>query len=421
MRRPTVRQCAILVGGLGTRLGAITAATPKPLLPCGDRPFLAWLIRDLLRFGVEEFVLLSGYLSEQVEEAAEAIARALPRPARITVSTEPAPAGTGGALWHARDRLEDRFLLCNGDSFFDVNLSNLLAASAADPDGVLGRIVLRRLEDASRFGVVELHGDRVSAFRERPLPGAGGLINAGIYLLDRRILGELCPDCSLERDVMPKLAASGALRGATGEGYFRDIGIPEDLARARTELPRQLRRPALMLDRDGVINVDYGWVGTRERFDWMPGAKEAIRLATSAGWHVFVVTNQSGVARGLYDEATLRALHDWMTDEVRLAGGTIDDLRYCPYHEDAPLPAYRRASDWRKPAPGMILDLIRAWELNPARCVMVGDHARDMQAAAAAGIGGRLFPGGDLSEFIRPILAAPPAADTVPPLQAVLS
>ena len=87
-----------------------------------------------------------------------------------------------------------------------------------------------------------------------------------------------------------------------------------------------------------MINVDHGHVGTRDRFDWMPGALEGIALATSRGWRVFVVTNQSGVARGLYTETELRALHDWMIREIAAAGGVVDDIRYCPYHPDAVIP-----------------------------------------------------------------------------------
>ena len=396
----------MLVGGLGTRLGAVTADTPKPILPCGDRPFLAWLLREFVRFGVSEFLLLTGHLSARIEESLQAIAGRLPVDARIAISEEPLRAGTGGAVFHARDRLDERFLLCNGDSLFDCDLARLLAASAEDGGDVLGRVVLRRMADASRYGVVELDGDRITAFRERPAPGSAGLINGGIYLFDRRMVDGLAPQCSLEGDAMPRLAAQGALRGLPAEGYFRDIGVPEDLARARAELPARLRRRALFLDRDGVINVDHGWVGTRERFEWIPGAIEAIRMATATGWHVFVVTNQSGVARGHYDETAVAALHAWMTDEVRRHGGTIDDIRYCPFHEEAVLPAYRRASDWRKPAPGMILDLMRTWELDPASCVLVGDQPRDLAAARAAGIVGHLFPGGDLASFVGPILRA---------------
>lgn len=413
MNDATVKQAAVLVGGLGSRLGSLTATTPKPLLPCGDRPFLAWLLRELVRFGVTDFLLLTGHLSEQVAAAASSIEASLPREARITISQEPFRAGTGGAVFHARDQLHDRFLLCNGNSLLDCNLANLLAAAARDDAGVTGRMLLRDLPDASRFGVVRLEGDRIVGFRDRPAPGtttpgqvgAGGVINAGIYLFNRRLLEALAPDCSLETDVMPRLAAAGALRGTVADGYFRDIGVPDDFARAQTEIPALLHRRALFLDRDGVLNVDHGHIGTRDRFEWMPGALDAIRLATQAGWHVFVVTNQSGVARGYYDEAAVRDLLDWMADEARRAGGTIDDTRYCPYHEEATVDAYRRAHPWRKPEPGMLLDLIRAWELDPARCVMIGDQPTDIAAAATAGVPAHLFPGGNLLDFVRPILA----------------
>lgn len=398
----TVRQCAILVGGLGTRLGALTAGTPKPLLPCGDRPFLAWLMRELLRFGVEEFVLLTGHLSGEVAARVEALSAMLPKPARIVLSEEPERAGTGGAVFHARDKLDTRFLLCNGDSLFDCNLATLLAGD----DDAVGRMMLRQVDDASRYGVVVLEGEHVRAFRERPAAGTPGVINAGIYVFGRTLIEELAPACSLEADVLPRLAARGALRGVVGDGYFRDIGIPEDYVRAGEEIPRVVHRPALFLDRDGTINVDHGWVGTRERFEWVPGAREAIHCATDAGWHVFVVTNQSGVARGHYDEAAVTSLHEWMTDEVRRAGGTIDDIRYCPFHVDGVVPAYARASDWRKPEPGMLLDLMRAWELDPARCVMIGDQESDMQAARAAGIAARRFAGGDLREFVAAVMTA---------------
>ncbi len=425
IRQATIRQCAILVGGLGTRLGALTAAVPKPLLPIGDRPFLAWLMRELVRFGVEEFVLLTGYLSEQVEAQVQALAALLPRPASIVISVEPERAGTGGAVFHAREKLAERFLLCNGDSLFDCNLSRVLADAAADGPEVVGRIVLRRIEDASRYGVVELDGDRITAFRARPLPAAAdadladvgaastptaGLINAGIYVYDRRLLDELTPKCSLERDVMPRLARTGALRGTVADGYFRDIGVPDDFARAGAEMPRVLHRRALFLDRDGVINVDHGYVASRAAFAWVPGAREAIRAATDAGWHVFVITNQSGIARGLYSEADVHALHAWMIDEIRCAGGTVDDLRFCPFHPEAVVAAYRHAAHpWRKPAPGMLLDLIRAWQIDPAQAVLVGDQDTDLQAAAAAGVSAEKFTGGNLLDVVLPLLRQSPA------------
>jgi D,D-heptose 1,7-bisphosphate phosphatase len=407
MPATTIRQCAVLAGGLGSRLGTLTATYPKPLLMRGGRPFVTWLLRELSRFGVTEFLLLTGHLSEEIERAIPAMQAMLPRRVKISVSREPVRAGTGGAVFHAQEKLRERFLLCNGDSLFDANLSSLLAAAVDDGPEVIGRILLRRLADASRSGVVTLEGDRVTTFQARPgnpAPGTPGIINAGVYAFDRRLVERLRPVCSLEADILPVLAAEGALRGTLTEGYFRDIGTPDDFDRADDELRALRGRRALFLDRDGVINVDHGHVGSRDRFEWMPGALDTIRHATSSGWHVFVVTNQSGVARGLYDQAAVRDLLDWIGDEARHHGGTIDDARYCPFHPDATVPAFRALSDWRKPAPGMLLDLIRAWELDPARCIMIGDQPTDLEAAAAAGIASHLFRGENLLSFGGPIL-----------------
>ena len=405
-RHVTLRQCVLLAGGIATSTAEIIREVPKPILDVGGRPFLFWRMRELQRFGVEEFVILTGHLRAEVEAAITLAADSLPKPAKLVFHEAPLAAGTAGALRAALPLLEARFLLCNGDSAFDANIAPLLASFAADGEDVLARLMLRDLDVASTEGLVQTKGARVTAFTLAADSALPGSTNAGVYAVDRK-LAAICPaQGSLKRDVLPALAGRSALTASHASGFFIDIGIPDDLARARRELPAVLNRPALFLDRDGVLNHDHAYVGTRERWEWTQGAKGAVRLASDHGWHVFVVTNQSGVARGMYTEGDVRALMGWMCEELRAAGGTVDDWRYCPYHPEATVEAYRRESDWRKPGPGMINSLINDWNLTHTLCLMIGDQSTDHQAAVAAGIPGLIFPGGDLAEFVAKAMSA---------------
>src|SRR6266403_4164159 len=205
-----VRQAAILCGGVGSRLGALTVETPKPLLPVDGTPFLDVLLFELGRRGVKRVLLLAGFAAQRILDYAASTPLKTRFDLEIDVSVEPQRAGTGGALWHARQRLDDRFFLLNGDSWFDIPLAGLAARLTADSP-TIGVLALRHVDDTTRFGTVMVAGDRIVEFAERPARPGPGLINGGVYAFRRSLVDRLRERCSLEREVLPALAEAGQL------------------------------------------------------------------------------------------------------------------------------------------------------------------------------------------------------------------
>jgi D-glycero-D-manno-heptose 1,7-bisphosphate phosphatase len=388
-----LRQAVFLVGGLGTRLKDRTKSTPKPLLEVGGRPFIDYLLDEAARHGFTDIVLLAGHLGDQVESLYHGRDW---RGARIRVLREPELLGTGGALRFALPELAPAFLMSNGDSFFDINLRVLTESIA--PGGAV--MALRAAANDTRYGRVKFANGRVRSFHASD-EGLDGPINGGIYCLSRDVVAAM-PEGkhSLEADTFPALAASGNIQGRLFEGYFIDIGVPDDFARAQTEMPRRVRRPAVFFDRDGVLNEDTGYVYRKEDFRWLDGAKEAIRLCNDRGFFAFVVTNQAGVARGLYDEAAIDALHRWIDEELAAVGAHIDAYEFCPHHPDGVIERYRTACRRRKPEPGMLLDLMKAWPIDKRRSFLMGDKQSDINAARTANIRAFSFASGNLRNQI---------------------
>lgn len=161
---------------------------------------------------------------------------------------------------------------------------------------------------------------------------------------------------------------------------------------------------AVFLDRDGTLNVDVAYLYEIEKFQWIPGAKEALKFLVDNGYTLFVVTNQSGVARGYFPEEKVHELHAFIQNELAEVGVKIEKFYYCPHLPDGPIAKYAIECECRKPKPGMILQACQEYDIDKSQSFLIGDGKRDVEAAEAAGIRGYRYTGGSLLDFVKDII-----------------
>ena len=163
---------------------------------------------------------------------------------------------------------------------------------------------------------------------------------------------------------------------------------------------------AVFFDRDGVLNVDKDYLHTIEDFEWIDGAKESIVFLTKNNYTVFVVTNQSGIARGFDTIDDMNKLHEYMAAEIKQAGGNIEKFYFCPHLPGGKIKEFAIECDCRKPKPGLLLQALREYAIDKENSFLIGDKPRDVESAAAAGIKGYLYENGNLLHFVKKILNA---------------
>lgn len=374
------REAIVLAGGFGTRLAHVVPDVCKPMAPVAGRPFLRFVMDQLAVSGVERAVVADGYRREQIEEYFKDFYRGMD----VAYSSEEEPLLTGGAVKQSLSKCQgDWVFVVNGDTWLDVDFDAMEAAADSASEAVQAVVAVKRMHDFDRYGTVDVDaGDTIIAFHEKK-PCAEGLINAGVYLIRRDALDGMPRRFSLESDWFEEVVSGGALRACECVGGFIDIGVPGDYELAQTMLMPLARGWKLaMFDRDGTINVDTGHLFEPEKLELIPETVGLMkRYAADPEYKVVVVTNQAGIAKGLYSEADMRALHRHMEEELERRGARVDTWYFCPHHPD-----YTGECDCRKPAPGMLLAAMRDFDAKPEGCVMHGDKPSDEAAARAAGI-----------------------------------
>lgn len=229
-------QALILAGGEGTRLRPLTSTVPKPVVPLVERPFIAYLLDWLRGHGVDDVVISCGFMASGVRNVLGDGGRF---GIRLRYVDEPEPLGTGGAVKFAESLLDERFLVLNGDVLCDFDLGAQVAEH--ERNGARATLALIRVEDPTGYGLVSLGAaGAVREFLEKPGPDqieGGNLINGGVYVLERDVLGLMTPgvSASIEREVFPALVGDG-LYGFRAEGYWLDIGTPARYLRATFDI-----------------------------------------------------------------------------------------------------------------------------------------------------------------------------------------
>ena len=229
-----VKEAIILAGGFGTRLQGVVKDLPKPMAPVNDRPFLTYILDYLIEYQYNKVILSVGYLHKKIEEYFGNQYKTL----EIDYAVESEPLGTGGGILFAMSKcVTDNVLVINGDTMFKVDL-DAFERFHREKEGLLS-IVLREVEDVSRYGSVVIGNDNLIAlFAEKMASSGRGFINGGVYLINQKLF-EKYPQpqkFSFEKDLMTKFYTQELFYAMPSDGYFIDIGIPEDYARAQEEL-----------------------------------------------------------------------------------------------------------------------------------------------------------------------------------------
>jgi D-glycero-alpha-D-manno-heptose 1-phosphate guanylyltransferase len=378
-------EAIVLAGGLGTRLREAVPDLPKCMAPVAGKPFLSYVIDALRMQGVEYFIFSLGYKAEVIEEYLKEHYPTL----SYAVAIEEEPLGTGGAIQLAIQKAQtDNVLIANGDTLFRIQVKELFAIH--HEKNAECTLALKPMQNFDRYGVVEVDdSNRIISFKEKQ-HYTQGLINGGIYLVNKTALlnRKLPLKFSFEKDYLEAFCKEGKFFGAIQEGYFIDIGIPEDYNKAQSDLkttPLDLKKVdkswTLFLDRDGVINDEI--VGTYvlnwEGFKFSPGVLQALKILSQKVGTIVVISNQRGVGKGLMTEADLSDIHKNLLTEVKSAGGRVDHFFYCTEKENTCFN--------RKPNPGMALQAASQFpQIDLSKTIMLGNKPSDMRFGRAAGI-----------------------------------
>ena len=373
MNRPI--QAVILAGGRGERLRPFTDNMPKPMIEFHGKPFLEYLIEMLRDQGFTRILLLLGYLPKIIQDY---FGDGSPWGVEIEYSVTDVENDTGRRLKLAQNKIDSTFLMLYCDNYWPLRFDEMWEIYKTHK--VMALVTAyRNLDHYTRDNLrIDNNGYVLVYDKSRVTPDLSG-VDIGFMIMNHSVLDLLSEgNVSFEREVYPHLIAQHQLLAYITDHRYYSIGGYDRLPLTEAFLKRS---PTVLLDRDGVLNKKAApshYICSWEDWEWLPGAKDALRLYKENGYRVIVISNQAGIARGSLTEADLNIIHHNMKEEAIEAGGQIDAIYYCPHHWDD-------GCSCRKPKPGMLFQAQRDFSLDLSRTYFLGDDERDGQAAGAAG------------------------------------
>ncbi len=362
----------ILCGGKGSRLKNLTKNIPKPLLKINKTTFLDKIIQKYQRLNFNKIYFLAGFRGEKIRKRYHnKIINSIP----CEVIVEKTPLGTAGCLYLIKNKVKNKFILVNADSYIDYDQIKFLNFNNKK---FIGKILLtKNLNYLENKKLSNLNIKNKVVFLNKK---SGKIMNAGVYLFNKKIFNFIKKKfVSLENEVLPELIKRRKLCGQISKGKFIDIGILKNYNIAKNKFFK--KNEAIFLDRDGVINEDFGYVIKYEDFKWTKGIFEVLRYINKKQKRLFIITNQSGIGRGYYTEKDFLNLHKKIKLILIKKNIYIDDVFYCPHHPKYGLGLYKKNCQCRKPKNLLLKKAISNWNIDKNKSFMIGDQVSDMICA----------------------------------------
>ena len=366
----------LLAGGRGKRISRYTKKKQKVLLKFKKKEFIQYLINFFSKYNFNKIYILTGYKSYQFKKYNNKRHNLI----NTKCIKEKYPLDTGGALFQLKKKIKNNFILANSDSYVNFDLVKFIKDINKKKISKILLVKNKNYKSNIKLSNLIIKKKKLITF-SNIIKKKEHLMNAGIYYFNKKVFNYRMPKIfSLENDLIPQLIYQNKMYGEKTDGEFIDIGRYSSLKNANYFF-KKLYKPAVFLDRDGVINQDDGYVHDWKNFKIRKNVLKTLKYLNDKKIYIFIVTNQAGIAKGFFKLSDFYNLQIQFKSFLENKKIFINDIEFCPYHKDAKIISYKKNSLYRKPGNLMIKKINKKWFFNKKKSFMIGDKKTDYMTA----------------------------------------